>query len=220
MRRVDRLSDRVWPTVLGNVQRTGFINELPPDEVEEAWRAEVGRGLFSPLLVDEAIVLASAGNRIIAALAPETGEHYWERRLDGAITGGVVRRGSRVYVPTEDRNGKLYALDLGKGGRDWSRDIGSIQFPPTLVGDAVYAATESGELVALAADDGSVLWRTRLSGAAAATPVTYRESILVPTRADTLYLLERTTGTLTAQVATRCTFRCSRVIWWRFGFRS
>lgn len=197
---IDPGSSHAWPTVLGNVQRRGFINELPPDEVEEAWRAEVGRGLVTPLLVDDAVVIASAGNRVIATLSTETGDQYWERRLDGALTGGAIRHGGVVYVPTEGREGRLHAMELRKGGRQWSRDLGSVQFPPSMVGDTLYVGTESGELVALSADQGGVLWRVRLSGAAAATPVPWRESILLPTRADTLFLVNRGTGMVDGRV--------------------
>lgn len=198
---IDPGARHAWPTVLGNVQRSGFIDELPPDEVEEAWRAEVGRGLVTPLLVDDDVVIASSGNRMIATLSTETGDQYWERRLDGALTGGAIRRGAVVYVPAEGRDGRLHALELRKGGRQWSQDLGSIQFPPSLVGDTLYVGTESGELVAVSTDQGSVLWRVRLSGAAAATPVPWRESILLPTRADTLFLVNRGTGMVDRKLA-------------------
>ncbi|MBI4545270.1 MAG: PQQ-binding-like beta-propeller repeat protein [Gemmatimonadetes bacterium] len=191
------LPEGAWPTVLGDVRRAGHAGERAPDAVEEAWRVEVGRGLLSPLLVKGPVLLA-AGNRIVAALSAETGEHFWERRMDGPVTGGLVWRGERLFLAQEQREGKALALELQSGGRLWARVVGSTPFPPLLVGDAVYLGTEGGNLFALDTRNGEELWKTKLA-AAASTPIPYQESLLLPTTADTLYLLDRPTGRVAAR---------------------
>ena len=194
-----------WPTVLGNAQRAGFAAERAPEAPEEVWRADIGRGLTTPLLAEGPVVIATTGNRMVAVLNAETGEHYWEKRLDGPVTGGVVRRGTRLIVASEDRNGKAYALGLERGRTAWDRTIGASPFPPLIVEDAVYFATARGELVALAVEDGDELWRTRLRGSAASTPVHHGDGILVATVRDTLYRLDRASGRITARVPLHAT---------------
>ncbi|HEX7091417.1 MAG TPA: PQQ-binding-like beta-propeller repeat protein [Longimicrobiales bacterium] len=183
-----------WPTVLGNAQRAGFAAERAPEAPEIVWRADVGRGLLTPLLAEGPVLIATTANRMVAVLDAETGEHYWERRLDGPVTGGAVRRGTRLVVATEDRDGKAYALGLERGRTAWDRSIGASPFPPLMVDGAAYFATAGGELVALAVEDGDELWRTELGAAAASTPVHHGDAILVATVRDTLYRLDRASG--------------------------
>lgn len=190
-----------WPTVLGNAQRAGYAAETVPAAPEEAWRASVGRGLVTPVVVEGPVVIASTANRMVATLSTETGEHYWERRLDGPVTGGVVRGGQRIFAATDDRDGKVYALRFERGRTAWDRRIGASAFPGLIVGDAVYFATARGDVVALDIEDGDEVWRVRLGDPATSTPVPHRESLLVTTVRDTLYRIERGSGRIAARAA-------------------
>ena len=190
-----------WPTVLGNAQRAGYATETVPEAPEEVWRASVGRGLFMPVLVEGPVLIASTANRMVATLSTETGEHYWERRLDGPVTGGVIRGGQRIVAATEDRDGKAYALRLDRGRTAWDRTIGATAFPGLIAGDAVYFATERGRVVAIDLERGEELWRTDVRGAATSTPVAHRGSVLVTTVRDTLYRIERASGRIAARAA-------------------
>src|SRR5690606_1638161 len=86
-----------------------------------------------------------------------------------------------------------------RGRTAWDRTIGASPFPPLIVEGAVYFATARGELVALGVEDGDELWRTRLRGSAASTPVHHGDGILVATVRDTLYRLDRASGRITAR---------------------
>jgi outer membrane protein assembly factor BamB len=202
LRPVPRLEPRGdWPTVLGNAQRAGYAAERAPEAPEIVWRADIGRGLLTPLLAEGPVLIATTANRMVAVLDAETGEHYWERRLDGPVTGGAVRRGTRLIVATEDRNnGKAYALGLERGRTAWDRTIGASPFPPLIVDGEVYFATARGELVALAVEDGDELWRAELRASAASTPIHHGDGILVPTVRDTLYRVDRASGRIVGRM--------------------
>lgn len=190
-----------WPTLLGNAQRAGYATETVPAAPEEAWRARVGRGLLTPVLVEGPVLIASTANRMVVTLSTETGEHYWERRLDGPVTGGVVRGGQRILAATDDQDGKAYALRLDRGRTAWSRTIGAAAFPGLIADDAVYFVTERGRVVALDLGKGEERWRVNLAGTPTSTPVPHRESVLVTTARDTLYRIEGGSGKIAARVA-------------------
>ncbi len=172
-----------------------------PAAPEEAWRARVGRGLLTPVLVEGPVLIASTANRMVVTLSTETGEHYWERRLDGPVTGGVVRGGQRILAATDDQDGKAYALQLDRGRTAWSRTIGAAAFPGLIADDAVYFVTERGRVVALDLGKGEERWRVNLAGTPTSTPVPHRESVLVTTARDTLYRIEGGSGKIAARVA-------------------
>lgn len=189
-----------WPTLLGNPQRSGYASETVPAAPEEAWRANVGRGLLTPVLVEGPVLIASTANRMVVTLNTETGERYWGRRLAGAVTGGVVRGGQRIFAATDHRDGKAYALGLERGRTAWDRTIGPAPFPGLIVEDAVYFVNERGRVFALGTDRGEERWRVDLPGAPATTPVPHGESLLIATTRDTLYRIERGSGRIQARV--------------------
>ena len=196
---IDPRGDRA--TLLGNAQRAGYATETVPAAPEEAWRSNVGRGLLTPVLVEGPVLIASTSNRMVVTLSTETGERYWDRRLSGSVTGGVVRGGQRILAATDDREGKAYALSLERGRTVWDRTIGAAPFPPLIVDDAVYFVTERGRIIAVTLRDGKERWRVNVNGAPTSTPVPHRESVLVATARDTLYRIERSSGNILARAA-------------------
>ena len=189
-----------WPTLLGNPQRSGYASETVPAAPEVAWRVNVGRGLTTPVLVEGPVLIASTANRMVVTLSTETGERYWGRRLDGSVTGGVVRAGQRIIAASDQRNGKAYALRLDRGRTAWDRSIGAVEFPGLIVDDAVYFVTERGRVVALDLSKGEERWRVDVRGAPTSTPVPHRGSVLVTTARDTLYRIDRQSGRIEARV--------------------
>lgn len=195
---VDGLS-RDWPTLLGDHARVAAAHESPPEHVADAWRTDVGRGLTSPLLVDGPILLAATGNERVAAISTQTGEAYWERRIQGAITGGLVRQGGTLFVPTDEEEGLVSALDVRTGKTRWEEVVGSSSVAPLVIDDVLYIATDRGGLFALDADSGERIWQTRLAGRAAGTPVAYGNTLLLTTTADSLFRFDRQTGEITGR---------------------
>lgn len=189
-----------WHTVLGGADRAGYADELAPeDNVGVTWRIRTGRGLLAPLIVRQGVLLAATSDAQITALATEDGAHYWTRGFEGTIRGGVVAAGGRVFVTTERRSGKAYALELRDGETIWERTVGSSPFTPLLNGDTVVIATEGGNVFALDAATGGELWQTPLPGAAETTVVSHDGSLLVATATDTLFRLDRSTGRISAR---------------------
>lgn len=196
---VDGLS-RDWPTLLGDPARVAAAHESPPEHVADAWRTDVGRGLTSPLLVDGPILLAATGNERVAAISTHTGEPYWEQRIHGAVTGGLVRQGGTLYVSTDEEDGLVLALDVRTGEPRWEEVVGSSSVAPLVVDSALYIATDHSGLLALDATDGQQIWQTALAGRPTGTPVSYRNTLLLTTTADSLFRFDRETGEITGRV--------------------
>jgi outer membrane protein assembly factor BamB len=196
-----RVLEPAYPTVLANAARTGLgAGEVLRDELEEVWRTELGAGLHAPVIVSRGLIFASTGSRMVAALDAASGEHYWERRLDGPLPGGLVHDRSTLFVVSDSRTGRAYAMALHRGQRHWMRRVGGSQFPPLLVGDTLFLANHARQVVALRTGDGRDLWRARLGAAPRSTPVAAGGWLLVSTVQDSLYLLARGTGRIEGRV--------------------
>lgn len=147
----------------------------PPGPVP-AWTAELGAPVWGGLARDAAhrLVLASTDAGRVFALAERTGRVVWTAEAEGAIRARPTVDGGRVYVPTD--GGYLYALDARSGRRLWRAAIGQGSRPrgtagggddryeryassAVVAGGRVYVGSRDGNLYALDAATGRVLWR-------------------------------------------------------------
>jgi outer membrane protein assembly factor BamB len=197
-----RTVEPAWPTLLGSTARTaGSADVVLRDELEEVWRAELGPGLYSPVIVAGGFVIAATGGRTTVVVDAETGQHYWERRLEAALTGGLVHDRQAIYVVGDARDGRAYALGVQRGQRHWARRVDGSGFAPLLVGDTLFVASHAGQLRALAGADGRELWRAPLGAPPRSTPVPFEQYVAVPIARDSLLLLARSTGRVEARAA-------------------
>ena len=193
----EELAPGDWATYMGAPARTLGANSDAPADPVIAWRAEVGRGLMSPMIVSGPALVVATGNRMVAAISTESGEHYWERRLDGPPTGGVLWRDGLLYASIEEGDGELYALNARTGKKVWERDVGSAPHAPRLWGDTLFMGTDDGWIVALVSrrqERGERIWRTRVSGSIASAPEVADGRVYVTTTRDSIYALESATG--------------------------
>ncbi|HEX7049122.1 MAG TPA: PQQ-binding-like beta-propeller repeat protein [Longimicrobiales bacterium] len=182
--------------------RQDATRDLPvPDSVAAAWRARIGSALLASLTAEDPVLLGAAGDGTVAALSTATGEVFWTREVPGAVGGGVIRDGLRLFVASADEHGGVYALRLRDGVRLWERRVGAVSFAPAVARDTVYLAADDGTVYALDAGTGREAWRTRLTGRAAASPVVDATAVVAATTADTLYWLARGTGEVVARHA-------------------
>jgi outer membrane protein assembly factor BamB len=166
------------------------------------WTSGVGRAVRGSPALGETVIVVGAADRVVALLDRATGQVLWRARVGGTIHGGPLLDGDRVFVATEAApDARIYALRLRDGSRLWSRGTASVVAPLALDGDTLYAATETGLVLRLAAEDGRVTWRRQLSGAVRGGPVPTRDGVAVATTSDSLFLLDRASGVVRARLA-------------------
>ncbi|MFW5875312.1 MAG: PQQ-binding-like beta-propeller repeat protein [Myxococcota bacterium] len=88
-----------------------------------------------------------------------SGHQEWEYVAGAAIeaAAALTEDGEELYVP--DSHGSVHALNTQDGSLRWKDDAGdAIRQAPVIGEDAVYVVTDADRLVALARQDGSVLW--------------------------------------------------------------
>ena len=191
-----------WPMPLGNAKRSPHAGEEAPEEgVAIVWERRVGRGLLAPLVPEGSLLLATAASGRVSALSTTDGRPYWDRRIDRALGNGLTRRGDTLFVASEWRQGRVFALELRRGRRIWAERAGPAPFAPLLLGDTAYVATADGQVVALRTENGRSFWRTRLNGAAVTPVIPHGDGLLVATASDTLYVLARGTGEIVRRKA-------------------
>jgi outer membrane protein assembly factor BamB len=161
-----------WVTFQGDITRSGCSHAAPIVEPRRLWQAEVGISgwLNSPIVVDDLVVVGSAGTRRsgsddgdgVYALDLRTGKRQWYFPTANDVNGLAAADG--LVVATGDE-GTVWGLDLDTGTQIWSFDAGAPVFTnPLIVEDQVVVGDFSGVLWALDLD-GNERWRAQLDGA-------------------------------------------------------
>lgn len=126
-------------------------------------------GSSSPAVEGEVVVVGYSSGELFA-LTVENGRVLWSDNLAGASSADAVSaladiRGRPVIdrgrVFAASHSGRMVAIDLRTGERNWEQDIGS-SHGPWVAGDYVYILSTDNELVCLTRNDGKVRWVQRL----------------------------------------------------------
>jgi len=121
------------------------------------------------LAFENGVVFATTGFAQVIAINAADGKILWRKQVVGPIHEAPTVRAGRVFAITVDS--RLYALDAHDGSEIWTysgiSEIASLLggASPAVDDGVVVAPFASGELIALKAENGHVLWSDSLSTA-------------------------------------------------------
>jgi outer membrane protein assembly factor BamB len=197
-----RSQGRPWPAYLGSDTRAAAVPPALAAAPVERWRFHAGRGVVGAPALSEGLVALAQQDRKVVLLDRRTGAPFWRRNLHEDLGSGPLLAHDRVYVATQAEHGRVIALGLASGNTEWSTRVGPVAAPLAERDATIYAASLEGLVVALRAMSGEVVWRTRLPGAVRVPAVVVGQGVIVATAADSLFLLDRRTGTVRVRRAT------------------
>ncbi len=154
--------------------------------------------------VDNNVVYATSGLGMLVALDAQTGELLWQRSTRTPMHSAPTVSDGRLFAITDDN--EIMAFDINdQGTMLWSyqgivETARMLTAPvPAVVGDTVIAPFSSGEIVALRAQNGGVLWQDALSSTARLTPLATLNDIgFGPVIADGFVIASAQSGVMTA----------------------
>lgn len=134
--------------------------------VELTPRKEEGGAIGGGLAWHAGKLIVTTGYGDVVALQSSTGLAHWVASLKQPIRGAPAADSNRVFVVTYDN--QVHALDLERGNELWTYAgvaetagfLGAAN--PAVDGNVVVVPFSSGELLALRADTGVVVWSEQL----------------------------------------------------------
>jgi outer membrane protein assembly factor BamB len=160
------------------------------------WRFDTERGVWAtPLLVDGLLIVPSMDHNLYA-LDAQRGTLVWSLNLGGAVGMTPLLHEGELYAGSFA--GRVFRISLNgeirasfDGAQEW------IWATPTIVDGVLYVGDTNGFVYALAVEANGFrqVWSRQVgTRAIRATPVVYRDTLIVAGRDRTVYWLNRDTG--------------------------
>ena len=199
-RRRRRLLRAAAVVLLAALFYLGFIRDVPPTPLPssstravgagaQAWPAPAGdvvwsRNLGSPIVgavaVGEDIVYASLADARVVALSADDGRELWTLTVPGQLDSAPAIAGDRLYLGLRD--GRVMAVTADTGAELWSTDTVQGVHTSPVVADGIVWVIARAQVLALDAEDGTLLWEQEFrSPGAAVGPVVAEDRIVVST---------------------------------------
>ncbi len=148
-------------------------------------------------------VYVTSGYGVVAALDAVSGGEIWRVRTRTPMHSAPTVQGGRIFAVSDDN--ELFAFDTSNGNVLWTyqaiiETARMLTSPsPAVIDDVVLAPFSSGEIVALKAQNGGVLWQEALSASGNLTPLaTLNDIASGPVVADGYVLVTTQSGTFSA----------------------
>lgn len=121
-------------------------------------------------VVGGGMLFAVDTNGAVQAFDAATGARRWSYQTDlerdlrpSSFGGGATYFEGKVYATSGA--GDVVKLDAQSGAEEWRvRPAGPLRGSPTVAFNAVYAMTQDNQIVALALDDGRIVWQDAAAG--------------------------------------------------------
>lgn len=175
-------STKKLPLTAQPVVSDGVVFTLDTESRVRAFHAQTGKFIWESdvshqveeeavisggIAYDGGILFVTSGYNEVLALNPEDGSIYWRTTIAAASRAAPTVKNGRVFVTAMNNN--VIALDAKEGKIIW--EYQGVSETTGLLGAAspaadeklVVAALSSGDLVALRADNGSIVWQDSLS---------------------------------------------------------
>ncbi len=145
-----------------NDQWIGAFSERGFDKA--LWMIPNAGGLTTEPVGVEKWVFFSFRNGSVAKVNAESGTIAWTTTLDTYVNRPMIQAQNKWIVSTA--TGNLYALDIQSGKVEWLLNVGSPHditlrglAAPICFEDHLYIGSAEGEIVAIRAETGSLLWK-------------------------------------------------------------
>jgi outer membrane protein assembly factor BamB len=153
----------------GGSRNNAMHHLAAPENLSQAWKVSIGYGdasyerLVSPPVVFDGIIYTIDIEALVRAFSTENGQLLWEVKLRGeelsmvAYGGGLAVMDGQVFVTTG--YGFVAALDALTGVENWRQDLVTpLRSGASVSEGRVFITSYDNRLIALSAEDGSIIW--------------------------------------------------------------
>lgn len=184
------------------------VYALDPESGELQWQAALGGSIADRPVLSDGVLYIPSFDRKLHALDTASGDEIWQADAQNWIWGSPALGNGAVYYG--DIDGNIYAVNAQTGESQWSTTAnGAIQSSLFYDDGVVYVTSGQvqgddderiGEVIALDAANGSVIWQRETNAPVFSTPVLAGDFVVIvylDGQSPKLEVYDRENGTLT-----------------------
>lgn len=145
-----------------SANRDGEVTAMRLDTGDIVWQKQTDLHITAGPSVGQGVLLVGGPNGEVTALSTTDGSELWHVNVNSGVLSAPAIGDNTAVVRTSD--GRLLALDLADGQQRWAlkRSVPTLTLrgtsSPVIDQGVVYAGMDNGRAVAVAVDNGKVLW--------------------------------------------------------------
>jgi outer membrane protein assembly factor BamB len=181
-----------------------------PDPGSLYWTFQTGGAIWGTPTVQDDVLYIGSDDKNLYALDALTGEVEWQFPTGDIVRSTPALAHGNVYFESDD--GYLYAVDSRTGAEVWRIDIGNVidpaardvtgtvfdylQSSPAIVEDTLYIGSADGNVYAVDAIGGEILWKFDTTKPVRATPTVVAGVLYIGSWNGIFYALDAANGEL------------------------
>jgi outer membrane protein assembly factor BamB len=128
----------------------------------EKWRVPIEQHLIAPLASAGDLLVAVFEKGVVRAFAAHDGQASWTQEVGAPSRTTPVSDGVRVFLALED--GRVIALKLVDGTKEWEKAIEGTLNQPSVARDRLFVGTNDNFLYAFDSQSGRLAWKWKAGG--------------------------------------------------------
>jgi outer membrane protein assembly factor BamB len=161
-----------WPTLHGDLQRSGFYAHFPQPPLKLVWRKELWRELTGPraeVIVSDGLAFMGTYDGAMYAWDADTGEERWILRTGRPIGHSPTVANGVLYFGSMNR--KLYAVEARSAKLRWTFECEEgIWSSPIVANGLVLFGARDGIFYAVDATTGKLKWKLQTAAPILSSP--------------------------------------------------
>ena len=145
----------------------GKLTAVVAESGEIKWSSDTKQELSAGVSLGQQLIFSANTDGQVLAYDKTNGELQWQQQLTSEVLTSPVQVNDIVVARSQD--GKIVGLKVNSGEPIWQvqRDLPNLtlrrEVPPTVVGNTVILGLPTGNLLAINALDGQILWEIPIS---------------------------------------------------------
>jgi len=184
-----------WPLVRGDGRASGVAATALPTQLEVLWKVALAPGGIeaTAILAKGAVYVGDVEGTFHARRLSDGSELWQSQFAETGFATAAAYSAERLFVT--DFDGVIRCLDAAKGEELWSHSTDSAVYAaPNVIDGQVLVATDSGQLIALAADSGQPRWTFELEAPLRCWPTVVSGQVLLAGCDENLHTVDATTS--------------------------
>ncbi len=151
------------------------------------------RFMSKPTVVDGVLYFGTP-MRFVYAVDAKTGEELWKFEAGASQCGAPVYDQGKLYFGVHSGEDEFYCVDAKTGKPEWTQDIGWVFGSPNVSDGMVYVPSIDGNVNAMDAETGALIWRHRLDRSICSEPMLEKDQVFWGSWDHYLYAMDKKTG--------------------------